>query len=188
MTKERQPFHKVLLLEPKRFSTSSVPATLSIEPVALSLCHPGEPVDSFGLFVFCISNQLYFKRPQNRHPERSASQIYRKQRALCAESKTPAMLVGRGSWGLYRELQRKIKKSQALTGAEAPAVSSSLSAITQKERLAREALHSRESYSNQPRPGESAAASSTGPAPAIPARWWPTPQRKKAESAEYDCG
>src|SRR5450631_2154093 len=56
---------------------------------------------------------------QNRHPERSASQIYRKQRALrraveepvlSGVEGTPAMLVGRCSRGLSgRELQRKIK-------------------------------------------------------------------------------
>jgi hypothetical protein len=39
---------------------------------------------TFSLFsCFCISNQLYFISPQqSRHPERSASPIYRKQGAL----------------------------------------------------------------------------------------------------------
>jgi hypothetical protein len=51
----------------------------------------------------------------------------------------------------------------------------------QKGRLAPAALRSRENYSNQHRPGESAAASSSGRAPAMPGRWWPTLHRKKAE-------
>ena len=42
------------------------------------------------LHVFWISNQLYFKPPQqSRHPERSASRIYRKQELYGAESKDP---------------------------------------------------------------------------------------------------
>jgi hypothetical protein len=59
---------------------------------------------------------------QSRHPERSASQIYPKQRVLwrgveepvpnVAEG-TPAMLVGGCSWELSgRKLHRKIRKSQ----------------------------------------------------------------------------
>jgi hypothetical protein len=46
--------------------------------------------------------------------ERSASQIYPKQRALWrVAEETPAMLVGRCSWELSgRKLHRKIRKSQ----------------------------------------------------------------------------
>ena len=70
--------------------------------------------DFFDLFVFsaypisCISSP-----PQSRHPERSASEIYRKRRALSAESKDPGdafwqMLLGVSG----RKPHRKMKKSQ----------------------------------------------------------------------------
>ena len=45
--------------------------------------------------VFQVSDKIVILKrnisnsPQNRHPERSASQIYRKQRAYSAESKDP---------------------------------------------------------------------------------------------------
>jgi hypothetical protein len=55
---------------------------------------------------------------QSRHPERSASQIYRKQGFMARSRRTPAMHVGRGSCELSgRKLHRKIKKSQPLSGA-----------------------------------------------------------------------
>jgi hypothetical protein len=55
--------------------------------------------------------ECFSELPQNRHPERSASQIYRKQKGFKARSRrTPAMLVGRCSWELSgRKLHRKIK-------------------------------------------------------------------------------
>jgi hypothetical protein len=46
--------------------------------------------DYFVLFVFSAYSTSCIQVPrQSRHPERSALQIYRKQRALCAESKDP---------------------------------------------------------------------------------------------------
>jgi hypothetical protein len=81
--------------------------------------------DFFDLFVFSAYPTSCISSPrQIRHPERSASQIYPKQRALwrgveepvpnVAEG-TPAMFVGRCSWELSgRKLHRKIRKSQTL--------------------------------------------------------------------------
>jgi hypothetical protein len=46
--------------------------------------------DFFDLFVFSAFQPAAFQAPQqSRHPERSASQIYRKQRAYSAKSKDP---------------------------------------------------------------------------------------------------
>jgi hypothetical protein len=81
---------------------------------------------TFSIFsCFLHIQAAIFQAPrQSRHPERSASQIYRKQRGFMARSRrTPAMLVGRCSWELSgRKLQRKIKKSQTPSAAEGSAV------------------------------------------------------------------
>ena len=85
--------------------------------------------DFFDLFVFSAYPTSCISSPrQSRHPERSASKIYRKQRALwrgveepvpsVAEG-TPAMHIGRCSWELSgRKLRRKIKKSQTPSEAD----------------------------------------------------------------------
>jgi hypothetical protein len=89
--------------------------------------------DFFDLFVFSAYPTSCISSPrQSRHPERSASQIYRKQRALwrgveepvLSEAEgTPAMLISRCSREPSgRKLQRKIKKSQTPSEAEGSAV------------------------------------------------------------------
>jgi hypothetical protein len=99
---------------------------LHIEPVVFK--PPNKAVilrgcDFLDLFVLLHIQPAALQAPrQSRHPERSASRIYRKQRALwrgveepvpsVAEG-TPAMLLCRCSWEFSaRKLHRKIKKSQ----------------------------------------------------------------------------
>jgi hypothetical protein len=75
---------------------------------------------TFSIFrVFCIQRDVFQSPPETRHPERSASQIYRITEGFMARSRrTPAMLVGRCSSELSgHRLQGKLKKSQPLSGA-----------------------------------------------------------------------
>jgi hypothetical protein len=70
-----------------------------------------EPV-TFSIFscLLHIQTLVFQPRDKTRHPERSASQIYPKQRTLARSRRTPAMLVGRCSREFSgRKLQRKIK-------------------------------------------------------------------------------
>ena len=76
------------------------PATTFYGSVTLPFVIPSA-CDSFDLFLFS-AYQLYFKRPQTRHPERSASPIYRKQRALSAESKDPGDACWQMLLGVFR--------------------------------------------------------------------------------------
>ena len=84
------------------------------------------------LRVFCTRNRMFFNPKQNRHPERSAAQIYRITNGLLrvveepvpsvAEG-TPAMLVGRYSLELSNhKLQSKLKKVTSSGEAEGSAV------------------------------------------------------------------
>ena len=63
---------------------------------------------------------------QSRHPERSASQIYRITEGFMARSRrTPAIFIGRCFWELSgRKLQRTIKKSQTPSAPGFPLLSS----------------------------------------------------------------
>ena len=84
------------------------PATTLYGTVALSFVIPKRSaLYSLG----CFSSKL----PQNRHPERSASQIYcTTERFMARSRRTPAMPVGRCSSELSgHKLQGKSKKSQA---------------------------------------------------------------------------
>src|ERR1700689_3907393 len=80
-----------------------------------------EPV-TFSIFSrFCTRPDVFLSPPKRRHPERSASQIYRITEGFMARSRrTPAMLVGRRSSELSgHRLQAKLK-SHSLR-AERPA-------------------------------------------------------------------
>jgi hypothetical protein len=93
-------------------TTFSGTATLSLssrEPVPFSI---------FSSFLHI--QPAVFQTPQNRHPERSASQNYRKQRALWREVEGPRrclLAYALGSF-LAAKLHRKIRKSQTLSEAE----------------------------------------------------------------------
>ena len=70
-----------------------------------------EPV-TFSIFSrFCTRPDVFQSPPKRRHPERSASQIYRITEGFMARSRrTPAMLVGRCSSGLSgHRLQGNLK-------------------------------------------------------------------------------
>src|SRR6202046_3732384 len=76
-----------------------------------TFCHPVEPV-TFSIFSrFCTRPDIFQSPRKRRHPERSASQIYRITQGFMARSRrTPAMLVGRCSSELSgHRLQRKSK-------------------------------------------------------------------------------
>src|SRR5580700_7893880 len=97
---------------------TSVRHPLSIESLPFP-CHP-RACDFYDLLVFsaypisCISSP-----PQSRHPERSASQIYRKQGVLSAESKDPGDARWQMLFGVSgRELHGRTKRSQTPAGAK----------------------------------------------------------------------
>jgi hypothetical protein len=77
---------------------------------------------TFSIFsCFLHIQPAVFQGPrQSRHPERSASQIYREQRALERGVEGPRRcLLAECSWELSdRKLHRKIKKSQTPSAAQ----------------------------------------------------------------------
>jgi len=76
-------------------------------------CHPRRACDFFDLFVLSASNQLLSNPKQSCHPERSASQIYRKQGLYGAESKDPGDARWQMLLGAFRPRTAKDnKKSQ----------------------------------------------------------------------------
>ena len=75
---------------------------------------------TFSIFpCFWIRPDVFQSPPERRHPERSASQIYRISTSLWREVEGPRRcLLGRCSSELSgHELQGKLKKSQPLSGA-----------------------------------------------------------------------
>ena len=93
----------------------SPPASDAYGSVTLPFVIP-RACDFFDLFAFFAPDQMFFQSPQKRrHPERSASQIYRITEAFMARSRrTPAMLVGRCSSQLSSHRLQGNLKSHSL--------------------------------------------------------------------------
>src|SRR5580704_13727134 len=89
-----------------------------------TFCHPVEPV-TFSIFSrFCTRPDIFQSPRKRRHPERSASQIYRITGFYGAESKDPGDACWQTLFGAFRpQTTREIKKSQPPSAAEGSAVS-----------------------------------------------------------------
>jgi hypothetical protein len=95
------------------------------DPPLVSL---GQPV-IFSIFrVFCIPNGIFFNPKQNRHPERSAAQIYRITEGLCAKSKDPGDVCWQMLFQAFRpqtsiEIEKVTTSDRRESEVERPAVS-----------------------------------------------------------------
>jgi hypothetical protein len=95
------------------------PETTLYRTVALSFVIP-RACDFFDLFVFSAYPTSCISSPrQSRHPERSASQIYRNRGLYGAESKDPGDACRQMLLGAFRpQTAPEDKKSQTPSGAE----------------------------------------------------------------------